>query len=265
MVVRTAGLELCDAGVCATAVEGADAWLIPLENNGVSSPGYVYYDGERYICGRQAENRSRVYPRFVSDNCWDQLSLRVSDIKVEGKSPFYSELAFHHLQHIFKRIHQEGPVDKVVIALPGGFIAGDGEEEKVGLVLGMIRHLKIPLAGMVDMAAASLVGHTRSGEWRTPVAMHLDVHQRATTATVFKAGASVERVHLASIPVGYAQVYHEITPKLANRFLSLTAFDVTHDAETEQQFYNQVKTLLEYLKDHEAVTLEMGGTRRPRS
>ena len=198
MDVRTIGLELCDAGAYATAEEAPDSWLIPLENSGTSSPGFVYYDGERYICGQQAENRSRIYPRYVADNGWDQLSLRVSDITVAGNSPFYSELAYHHLQHVWKRIITDGPVGKAVVALPSNFLATTGDEKKTGLVLGMIQDLEIPLAGIIDMAAASLVGHTATVASDNLRALHLDVHQRTSIVTAFDLSPSVRRRHVAS-------------------------------------------------------------------
>ncbi len=264
--MRTLGIEFCDEGFVAAETDESTNRILELESSGAESPGFVYYDGRRYICGRQAQKRSRIYPRFVTDRCWDQLSLRLSELNVpRGKSPRYSELAYYHLNMVWERIQAGQPVDKVVFALPGNFLAeDDGDEEKIGLILGIADDLKIPLAGIVDMACASLAADMARLGIKEKLVFHLDVHQHSTFLSILEVGSSVRRSRLATAPIGFHHIFADLNPKLANSFLSQTAFDVTHNAETEQQFYDQVQNLLELFREQEEATIEMESLKRAR-
>ncbi len=265
--MRTIGIEFCDEGFVAVEAAESKFHYIELESSSTESPGFVYYDGTRYICGRQAQIRSRVYPRYVTDQCWDQLSLRLSDLNVPGKAPRYSELAYRHLRMIWKHIQTGGPVGKVVFALPGNYLVGEnGDDEKIGLILGIAQDLNIPLAGIVDMACASLAAEIKpiGLETGTTTVFHIDVHARSTFFSIMQLKPLLKRVRLATAPFGFHHIFAELNPKLANSFLSQTAFDVTHDAKTEQQFYNQTQNLLELFRDREEATIEMESLKRAR-
>ncbi len=267
-MINTLGLEFCDEGFLAAARVGEQERLVPLETDGPSSPGFIYFNGSDYLAGREAENLSRIHPRIVTDTCWDQLSLRPSIISAGGKNPLFSELAFHHLKHLWSRLNGSGlPAEKVVFALPGHYIAieDDEEELEIGLILSMARDLKIPLAGIVDMACASIIPHLPSIDTRPFTALHLDIHQYTIVVTVIRVGEVIERQHIVRFSdLGYAHIINELMPKLANRFLSQTAFDVTHDGKTEQAFYNQIRRLIDELRYAPECSLELGGLKRPR-
>ncbi len=264
--MRTLGLEFCDEGF--TAVEATDTAfrVVDLEASSEESPGFVYFDGTRYICGRQAQKRSRIYPRFVTDRCWEQLSLRLSDLNVPGRAPpRYSELAYRHLRMVWERLQAGGPVGKVVFALPGNYLSSEnGDEEKIGLILGIAQDLNMPLAGIVDMACVSLAAEMERLGIEGQTAFHIDVHQRATFFSILELRPKIRRLRLAIAPIGFHHVFAELNPKLANSFLSQTAFDVTHDANTEQQFYNQTQNLLELFREQEEATIEMESLKRSR-
>jgi hypothetical protein len=267
-MINTLGLEFCDEGFLAAARVGEQERLVPLEVDGPSSPGFVYFNGSDYLAGREAENLSRIHPRIVTDTCWDQLSLRSSIISTGGKNPLFSELAFHHLKHLWSRLNGSGlPAEKVVFALPGHYIAieDDEEELEIGLILSMARDLKIPLAGIVDMASASIIPYLPSIDARPFTALHLDIHQYNIVVTVISVSEEIERKHIVRFSeLGYAHILSELMPKLANRFLSQTAFDVTHDGKTEQAFYNQIRRLIDELRYAPECSLELGGLKRPR-
>ncbi len=266
-MINTLGLEFCDEGFLAASRVAGQERLIPLEDDGPSSPGFVYFKGNRYITGREAEGQSRIHPRNVTDTCWDLLSLRSSSIAEGDKIPLYSELAFHHLKHLWQRLNSSGlPAEKVIFALPGQYLADDSEEElEIGLILSMVHDLQIPLAGIVDMACASLIPQLHAMRDLPFTALHLDIHQHAVLVSIIKVGAVIERQHLLhSSDIGNNQIINELMPKLANRFLSQTAFDVTHDANTEQAFYNQIRRLIDALRTAPECALELGGLKRPR-
>ncbi len=264
--MRTIGIELCDAGILA-ALHLPEERIINLEADDPDSPAYVYFDGKRYICGKEAENLCRIHPRLVSDACWDQLSLRKSGIDANGKTPVFSELAYHHLEHVWNRLRTESEsIDKVMLALPGDYLQGElGDEEKIGLLLGMAADLKIPLTGLIDMACASLLPQARDLAATGGRVLHLDLHQHTAIITEVRLADGLQsRKVLRTSSLGYAQILAELVPKLANRFLSQTAFDVTHNAQTEQAFFCRTVDLLRSLKTAPEATMELEGRIRPR-
>ncbi len=263
--MRTIGIELCDEGILAAEIDDEEKRLFPLEKLGYASPGFVYLNESGYTCGREAEFYARIYPRYVSDGFWDQLSLRTSDLNIPGKPPPYSELAFRHLDFIWKRLHIGGPVDKIVFALPGEYLIGeDGDEDKIGLILGIVEGLGMPLAGLVDTASVAIANTVHELSEIEDRALYLDIHHHATQITVVRLGATVARDRFHRSRIGYSQILNELLPKLANSFLSQTAFDVHHAAATEQDFYNQSRALLETLMESEEGTIELGGETRSR-
>jgi len=266
-MVKTLGIELCDEGTLAFGIgEGVDQ-IIALEEEGVfASPGFVYYDGGDFFAGLQAERRALQYPRHVSDHFWDQLSLRESGITVDGKSPLCSELAYYHLKHVRANFLAKHNPARVIFALPGNLFDGDQEnEEKIGLLLGMINDLNIPLAGMVDMACASVFGQAQKIRTLAPPFIHLDIHRHAVLLSRLEWGDQLSQTGvIRSSFTGYATMMNDLVSRLANRFLGETAFDITDDAATEQQFYNQVKQLIEDLRDKSECSLAMGNVKRHR-
>ena len=264
--MSTIGIELCDEGVLAANVENRTP-LIPLEETRLASPAFVRFNGREFRAGQEVEDICRIHPKFFTDDCWDQLSLRTSDLMASGKTPHYSELAYHHFRTIWERLNATGnPIDRVVLAVPGYYLLGEfGDEEKVGLLLGMIADLQIPLAGIIDMAVASLAGERGAALESAGRVLHLDIHQHATLITVLNCSDKVSREEIIRIPnTGYSEILGDLIPKLANQFLSKTAFDIHHAAETEQSFYNQTRGLLHRLKIQTEGTLELVRLRRPR-
>ena len=263
--MRTIGIELCDAGVLAAEMQEEEVKLLALEGSRQASPGFVYMHETGYSCGKEAEGYLRVDPRYVSDRFWDQLSLRASDLNSSGKPPPYSELAFHHLQFIWERVFSHGPVDKAVLALPSEYLFGEeGDEEKIGLILGMVKHLQIPLAGLVDMATVTVAQYSGRLNGDDDRVLYVDIHQYATEISTLRVGHLIQRERLHRSRIGYNRVLGELLPKLANRFLSQTAFDIHHDAVTEQEFYNQLRNLLETLTVDEEGAIELSSRTRSR-
>ena len=267
-MINTLGLEFCDEGFLAAARVGEQERLVPLETDGPSSPGFVYFNGSDYLAGREAENLSRIHPRIVTDTCWDQLSLRPSIISTRGKNPLFSELAFHHLKHLWSRLN--GVVSQLkklfwLCRVITSRLRTTRKNLEIGLILSMARDLKIPLAGIIDMACASIIPHLPSIDTRPFTALHLDIHQYTIVVTVIRVSEVIERQHIIRFSdLGYAHIINELMPKLANRFLSQTAFDVTHDGKTEQAFYNQIRRLIDELRYAPECSLELGGLKRPR-
>ena len=156
----TIGLELCDAGFLTAASDHTDTKLLAIaDSKGATDwPGFAYHEGSHFSFGRTAEDMWFVHPRRVAHAFWSKLAHdTVSTLNIPTRSPSGSELSFFFLREFIQQlIAASGPLEKIVLAVPGSYLKdAAAEEEKVGLLLGMAAELKLPLAGIVDMACAA--------------------------------------------------------------------------------------------------------------
>lgn len=248
--MATLGIELCSAGFQAAGCEKTDPRLLtPGENAGVLDwPGFAYHDNRKFWFGRSAEDAWFVHPRQVSHAFWDKLSHEASGLDVAGKSPSFSELAFYFLRDFAQRlVAAAGPPEKVVLAVPSAYLKDRATaEQKVGLLLGMAGELRLPLAGIVDMAAAALCDPRASGFNPALSVVVVDVQLHGADLTLHAAEQGrFDRKDFVHLPqAGYASLLKHLTATMGNRFLRHTAFDILEDGHIEQAFYRQTKDFL---------------------
>jgi len=242
----TLGLELCDAGFLTAACEPSEPKLIGIadRNGSTEWPGFAYHEGADYTFGRAAEDMWFVHPRRVAHTFWSKLAHEPSSLTVAGKPPSYSELSFFYLREFASRLTATvGQPDKLVLAVPGSYLKNaSAEEEKIGLLLGMADELKLPLAGIVDLACAALCDPRSPGFNVTVPIVVVDVQLVGTDLTLFAADERLERKHFLHLPgSGFAQLLKQLTATMGNRFLRQTAFDILEDGRIEQTFFRQTK------------------------
>ncbi len=240
------GLELCDVSVQAAQSDGGPA-IRPLAAPGGSTallswPAFVAREGNDFIYGRAAEGIWHVHPRNVCHNFLDHLSRESSPLAFDGKFLSYSQLGYFFLRDYGRQCFATLP-DKIVLAVPGTYLKDAAtEDEKVGLLLGMARELKWPLAGVVDMACAALCDPSLPGAHASWPILVLDVHLDNAELSLFETGAQLKRVDFLQLPQsGFAQLLKQVVTAMGNRFLRHTAFDILADGRLEQAFYGQVK------------------------
>src|SRR5689334_14765691 len=118
------GIELCNAGFqAAVCAKDEPTLLAPGERDGMLDwPGFAYVDGQKLRFGREAEDAWFVHPRQVSHVFWEKLSHDASPLVVGGRTPSFSELAYHFLRDFVERVTgASGPPEKVVLAIPGSY------------------------------------------------------------------------------------------------------------------------------------------------
>ena len=245
----TLGLELCDAGFLTAACETLEPRLLEIaDGNGATDwPGFVYHEGANYTFGHAAEDMWFVHPRRVAHAFWSKLAHEPSALTVAGKPPSFSELAFFFLREFTQRLATAaGPLEKIVLAVPGSYLKDSAsEEEKIGLLLGMADELKLPLAGIVDLACAALCDPRSPGFNFTVPVVVVDVQLEGTDLTLFAADERLERKHFLHLPSsGSAHLLKHLTATMGNRFLRHTAFDILEDGRIEQTFFRQTKDFL---------------------
>jgi hypothetical protein len=245
--MATIGIELLDAGIL-TAVDAPDEPRlvdVPDRTGAVEWPGFCYADGSSLVFGRPAEDMWFVHPRRIAHHFWSRLSHEPSSLSVGNKPPASSsELAFFFLREFADRLRAAvKPLDRVVLALPGSYLKDVAtEEEKVGLLLGMAGELKLPLAGMIDVACAALCDPRAGGFNAALPVVVLDLNLDGADLTLFTTDDKVTRRDFLHLPqLGLAQLLKHLTGSMGNRFLRHTAFDILEDGRIEQTFFRQTK------------------------
>jgi hypothetical protein len=240
------GLELCDVNVQAALSDG-NAAVRPLVVPGGSTallgwPAFIARDGNTFMYGRAAEDIWHIHPRKVCHNFLAHLSREASPLALDGKFLSYSQLGYFFLRDYGQQAFAGTP-EKLVLAVPGTFLKDAAtEDEKVGLLLGMARELKWPLAGVVDMACAALCDPSLPGVHASWPIVVLDIHLDGAELTLFQTDRQLERTDFLLLPQsGFAQLLKQAVTAMGNRFLRHTAFDILADGRLEQAFYGQVK------------------------
>jgi hypothetical protein len=232
----------------AASCNGGDAQCLSVaDTNGVLDwPGFAYYDGQKFLFGRSAEDQWFVHPRRVAHTFWGRLAHEPSTIGPVGKPAAFSKLAFHFFQEFMQRVGASGVPEKVMLAVPGAYLKDPAtEEEKIGLLLGIAGELKLPLAGIVDMACAALCDPRAPGfNPALPIVM-IDLHLEGADITLLANDERLQRQDFIHLPQsGYAQLLKHLTGTMGNRFLRHTAFDILEDGRIEQMFFRQTKDFL---------------------
>lgn len=247
--MSTIGIELCDAGFLTAGSDGNDVRLIDVADASGHTewPGFCYSDGAKLSFGRAAEDMWFVHPRRVGHTFWSRLAHEPSLVHLGPKVASFSELAFFYLREFHGRLTTAaGPLEQLVVAVPGAYLKDAAtEEEKIGLLLGIAGELKIPLAGFIDMACAALCDPRGGGFNPALPVVVLDLHLEGADLTLFTTGERLERrdfIHLAQS--GYAHLLKQLTSTMGNRFLRHTAFDILEDGRVEQMFFRQTKDFL---------------------
>ncbi len=248
-MATTLGIELSDAGFLAAACETGEPHLlaVPDRNGSGEWPGFCHAEGGNLSFGRGAEDMWFVQPRRVAHNFWSRLAHEPSTLSASGKPVAFSELAYFFLRDFAERLATVAPNPRaVVLALPGNYLKDETtEDEKVGLLLGMAGELKLPLAGMIDMACAALCDSRAPGFNRSLPVIVVDLGLEGADLTLFTTEDELTRKDFLHLPeCGISQLLKQLTGTMGNRFLRHTAFDILEDGRIEQTFFRQTKEFL---------------------
>ena len=248
--MATLGIELSDTGLLTAACDKDNARLLDVTDRSGSPewPGFAYVEGSTLTFGRAAEDMWFVHPRRVAHNFWGRLAHEPSALIVGSKPSSFSELAFFFLREFTTQLKATAPgFDQVVLALPGAYLKDAAtEDEKIGLLLGMAGELKLPLAGMIDMACAALCDPRATGFNPALPVVVIDLHLDGAELTLFSTeDERLSRKDFIDLPnAGCAQLLKQLTSTMGNRFLRHTAFDILEDGRIEQTFFRQTKDFL---------------------
>ena len=198
------------------------------DSNGLllQSPGFALADDNVLHLGEKAEQQARLKPTRSYNKYWHELSLDPIDHGHEFRH--YADIAFAHLQHLTEEAEIEGDV---ILAVPGSF-----SRQQLSILLGLARHCDFNVVGMVDSAVAAAVSAARS---RNIIYADLQLHQVILTKLSLaddqlQAGSTVQ------IPGVGSQNFMDLMMQIATgMFIQQCRFNPQHNAESEQQLYNE--------------------------
>lgn len=260
-IMAFAGIAINDVSATGALNDSTGTRLQAVDSEQATSPGVALAHDDQLHVGHAAEERARLHPRQVNDRFWHELSLKPSDLLLGKRAPYFSELALQHLKLIWQNLTDAGARGKAVIALPPEYFEHTEEgEERIGLILGIAETLELPLAALIDSAAAAAS--------RLPIdergAVYVDFQRHRTVICDIAVNDGVVTAKVVSRPstISWTGAYRLLEPVLANRFLQETAFEVDHDARTQQAFSDGVRKALVDLIDQEETVLSVEGRRR---
>jgi len=212
-------------------------------------PGYALLDDGSIETGIAAERVARRKPRQIHNRYWRELSTEPLGIsRFEQVSA--AELVSRQLEAMWSAVAQPG--DELLVAVPPTLA-----REQLALLLGIAQDLGIPIAALVDAAAAA----TRR-EYRDAVVVHIDIglHHVSITRLQQNAQALVEKSEIIE-SAGIVPLSDAWTRKISDAFVKQSRFDPLHTAETEQTLAD---TLPEWLaqavrSDKVTMTIEYHG------
>jgi hypothetical protein len=234
------GLELSDAGILAAGEEPPR--LLRIDKDALESPGFAMAEKKRLITGRAAERRARLVPRQILNRFWNHLSTEPLDPPLPAAGN-QAEVACAHLAHVWDQARHSG--NALVIAVPGFF-----QRTQLGLLLGMAQELAIPLQGFVSLPVASAVPGPED------LHLHVDVHLHRWEVSVLKAEGRLEFQEGFTInEKGLEGLYKLWVQAAAAEFVRMTRFDPLHRAETEQELYHRLPSVLAALRHEQAASI----------
>jgi hypothetical protein len=244
------GIELCDAGFEAAVFAEAEVRYPLVEGGGpLGWLGLACQDGAQTAFGAPAEEIWYARPKQVTHDFWSRLSHEASPLGPAGRPQSYSQLAYFFLRDYYNRVTAvTGAPEKTVLAVPGDYLLDAAtEEERIGLLLGMAAELKLPLAGIVDMAVAALCDPRLEYFDRSLPLLVIDIQMRGAELTLLRGDAEgrLGRQDFAKVShTGCNDLLRHLTGTMANRFLRHTTFDIQEDGRIAQAFYRQTKEFL---------------------
>lgn len=229
--MATIGIELVDAAV--TAVRGGVRLA--------SSPGVALVDPAGLVVGEAAAAVARLKPVLASDRFWSDLAPD-SYARTANSPVSHADLAHAHLAVLWQQV--AGPGDEAVFAVPGAM-----RLHQVGLALGIARRAGVPVAGVVDAAAAACAGLAARAS-----IMHLDVQLHQAVLTELQGATFLRRRRVEIAPrAGLKVMYSAWAQLISEAMVRRTRFDPLHQAATEQQLYLRLPEWLGALANQESV------------
>lgn len=193
--------------------------------------GFLSTSDALTLFGDEAERSSRLMPTTTYSKFWQELSLDTIE-NVKGFRHF-ADMAYSQLMYISEQYEFS---DEVIFAVPSHFTG-----RQLAILLGLAEKTPLRVKGVVDLSAAATA---LSFAEEKIVFVDLQLHQVVlSNLAVFDSG--LELVSTAQIPgAGRQNFIDALMLAATNAFIQQCRFNPLHNAESEQQLYNELTKLL---------------------
>lgn len=208
-------------------------------------PGFALLEDDHLISGESAYSSARLKPRRIHNRFWSELHTEpLADRRFHHLSS--ADLVSRHLEHMWKGVSNHG--DRLAIAVPSYM-----KKENLGLLLGIVMELEIPVVAMVDAAVAATRRHY---EHAVPVHIDLSLHTAMLTKLSQEERVQVDRTAVIE-ESGILSLYDNWLKTIAETFVQQSRFDPLHTAETEQLLQDRIPNWLALAATTDKVAMEV--------
>ena len=213
----------------------------------LQSPGYALLEGGRYRFGSDARAAARLRPREVSTRYWWQLSTDPLQPAL-GPARHSADLVHAHLLDLHSAAGSPG---ELLLAAPGSM-----HKEQLALLLGIIQQCPFDAVGLVNRSVALASLHAVDG----PL-FHLEIQLHQALLSELRAeNGTVTFQRTTALPAsGLLQLQERVVEAAATAFIRQTRFDPRRRADTEQQLYDALPTVLQQLQQSNETSLTVNG------
>ena len=257
---------------CRVVIEVNDQSLRLQQDGDVcaSSPGYAWIADSEVAFGAAAKSKARREPRRVESRFWDALEFEAPD-RTTPLIRTQADLAYGHLKSVVETVFASREAlrgaEPAIVVTPGFY-----DNRQTGILLGITHAMRLPVGGFLDAGVAAAAAFRRAHPGSGPV-VYFDLFlHRASISHLEMKGDRVTRVGAeSSVRVGGALLEAVFAQRVTELFVQQTRFDPMHDADSEQQLYDQMSAFLAKPTPDETleISIEQGsGTHRvevPRS
>lgn len=214
----------------------------------MDSPGFAQVSDKQLLVGKEARRQARLHPLQTHNQFWQRLDTEPLNSK-NPKCRHHADLVFEHLQAI-KKNHND--VHDIVMALPAHYT-----NKQLSLLLGIAQHCHFNVIGLVDTAVASLAAQVTQGRH-----CFIDLQLHRALINQIDVDDKVSSTRIEAVPgAGLAACQDMWANLIAEQFIQQTRFNPMHKAETEQQLYNQLHTVLQRCQQQGETIFELAGHR----
>ncbi|HAJ75238.1 MAG TPA: hypothetical protein DCM64_02165 [Gammaproteobacteria bacterium] len=228
-------IELNDCGIAV----GDESGII------TQSPGFALAVGNSLEIGENAEQQARLQPTNSYNKYWHELSLE--PLAHGNNIRHFADIAYAQLLHLA----EIGQVDAdVIFAVPGNFT-----RQQLAILLGLAKQSPFTAVGVVDSALAAAIAAVQSD---AIIYADIQLHQVVLTKLKCVAG-QLHTDSVIQVPGVGSQNFMDLMMQLSTGlFIQQCRFNPQHDANSEQQLYNELPRWLQQSDaDRSSLILEL--------
>jgi len=200
----------------------------------VSQLGVALIKAGEVVFGEQAWQEGQASPLNVYNHYWQRLGYE--EVKTDNtKVNNFADLAFLQLQHLTVGFYT---CPHIIFVVPPYY-----NNEQLALLLGIAKTCELSVSAIINNAIAYLGGLSFNYKKQPALLVDIELHQTTCTELTANNMLNVEQSQVIANQ-GIHDLYHEIAKWINQKLINECRFDGFYCAETEQEIYQYIPTLL---------------------